>query len=180
MSPADRNSKELRTSVELLRQLLAKQLEMHEQLLSCIHQKREAIRTANVAVMTECCEREHRLTARLRELDLRRPGIVEHLARLLDMKARDPSAISACDIADRLEEPARGVMAALAAQLRETMRAVKREHSIVHHAADALSRHMSGIMQGVQAMLNQTGVYERRGRIVSALLSSVGSVDVKS
>lgn len=181
MSAADQKStKEVRTAVELLRQLLSKQIELHEQLLNCIHQKREAIRTANMPVMAECCEREHRLTERLRELDSRRPGIVTHLAKLLGMGAQHANAISATDIANRLDEPASGAIAALAAQLREKLREVRSEHSIVRQASEALSKHMTGIMQSVQAMLNQTGVYERRGRIVTASPRMTGSVDVKS
>lgn len=178
--PAVAPDRDLRTAVELLRQLLVKQLELHDQLLACVHSKREAIRTANIKEMTACCEREHRLTERLRELDGRRPGIVQHLARLLGIAETNANSISAMEIAERLEEPSQGVIAALAAQLRDRLRDVKRAHSIVRSASEALGRHMSGIMQGVQAMLNQTGVYERRGRIVSTTPTISGGVDLKS
>lgn len=181
MSGADHNkNKDLRTAVELLRQMLVKQIDLHEELLQCIHKKREAIRTANMPVMAECCEREHRLTERLRDLDLRRPKVVMHLANLVGLKAPHANAISATEIAKRLDEPMRGAVETLAAQLREKMQDVKREFSVVKQASEALSKHMTGIMQSVQAMLNQTGMYERRGRIVTASPTSVGSVDVKS
>jgi hypothetical protein len=182
MSGADQknNNKDLRTAVELLRQMLVKQIELHDELLSCIHRKREAIRRADMPVMTDCCQREHRLTERLRDMDLRRPGIVMHLANLVGLKAPHANAISATDIANRLDEPLRGAIETLAAQLREKMQDVKREHSIVKQASEALSRHMAGIMQSVQALLNQSGTYERRGRIVTASPTMTGSVDVKS
>ena len=56
---------------------------------------------------------------------------------------------------------------------------MRRESSIVAAAAQALARHMSGIMQSVNGALSRVGIYERRGRI------AVGSqldycIDMKS
>jgi len=56
-------------------------------------------------------------------------------------------------------------MTTLAGALREATAKVRRESSIVTAAAEALSRHMTGIMQTVNSALSRVGVYERRGRI---------------
>jgi len=176
--PADPD-KDRRTSIELLRQLLTKQIELHDQMLECVNRKREAIRAADVDALTKTCEREQVIVQRLLDLEQRREPLVKHLAGLLGMEQDDEESLTSSALAERLEEPSRGMVQALTAQLREKVLQLRNEHSIVRHAAEALSRHMSGIMQNVQSVMNQTRVYERRGRMAAATPVS-SSVDVKS
>ena len=173
------HEKQRRASVELLRQLLVRQLDTYRKLLDCARAKREAIRTARIDCVTEQCQREQKLLSALHELELKREPIVRHLAGLIGMAVNPNETITSTAIADRLDEPDRSTLQALTAQLRETIDDVKRVHSIVRQATDALSRHMNGVMQSVQAALNQSGVYERRGRLAHA--SQVArSVDLRS
>lgn len=176
--PAD-PVKDRRTSVELLRQLLVKQIELHDQMLECIDAKRRAIRAADVESLTRTCEKEQGIVQRLLDLESKRAPLVQHLAGLLGVSVDDQQQLTSTALAEQLDEPQRGAVQALAAQLRDKVVQVRREHSVVKGAAEALSRHMAGIMQNVQSVMNQTKVYERRGRLVSAT-HAVSSVDVRS
>ena len=51
----------------------------------------------------------------------------------------------------------------------EEVRTVRRESSIVTTAAEALRKHVTGIMQSVNRAISRAGTYERKGQI------SVGS-----
>lgn len=177
-SPPDLD-KDRRTSIELLRQLLSRQLRLHDQLLDCVNAKREAIRTADIDEITAQCQREQTIVTNLTDLELKRDPIVRHLASLLDLDVAAEQTITSSAIAEHLDEPHRGTLQALAAQLREKIVEVKRTHSIVRQASEALSRHMSGVMQSVNAALHQSGVYERRGRLAAAT-PVMRSVDLKS
>jgi hypothetical protein len=70
-------------------------------------------------------------------------------------------------------------LAAYADQLRSLIAEVKRQSSIVRNAAEALSRHMSGIVQTVHSALSRARVYSHRGQInLGVQLES--SLDLKS
>ena len=56
---------------------------------------------------------------------------------------------------------------------------VRTVSGMVRGAADALSRHMTGLMQSVQSVLASAKVYGRRGRLVSSGQNQY-CVDVKS
>jgi len=176
--PADAD-KDRRTSIELLRHLLTKQIELHDQMLDCVNRKREAVRQADVDGLTKTCEREQVIVQRLLDLEQRREPLVRHLAGLLGVEPADGQSLTSSALAEHLDEPNRGMLQALAAQLREKVLQVRKDHSIVRHAAEALSRHMAGIMQNVQSVMNQSKVYERRGRMAAAT-PAASSVDVKS
>lgn len=171
--------KERMASVELLRQLLARQLDLYDKLLQCATAKREAIRTADIDAVTSQCQREQTLLTSLHDLELKREPIVRHLAALLEIRVDADVAITSREIAERLDEPDRGALQALTAQLKQRIEEVRRTHSVIRQATDALSRHMNGVMQSVQTALNHSGVYERKGRLATAG-NMVRSIDITS
>ncbi len=177
--PVMHPDKERRANIELLRQLLSRQLDLHTRLLECIDAKREAIRTADIDEVTALCQREQKIMTTLNDLEIKREPIVRHLATLLELHLPTDKAITSGTIAAELDEPYKGTLQALAAQLRDRIGEVKHAHSIVRQASDALNRHMTGVMQSVQAAMNKTGVYERRGRLAHAT-PVMRSVDLRS
>ena len=70
-------------------------------------------------------------------------------------------------IAESVDEPDRTRLLALGEQLRSTMGQVRRASSVVRAAAEALDRHMAGIVHTVQSALSRARVYGSRGRLAA-------------
>jgi hypothetical protein len=168
---------DLSAPLDRLMRILAAQVERHRRLLACIEHKRGAIRTADIEGITRLCQAEQRIAHRLGELEKQRLALVGRFTELVSPKAAKPLSLQ--EIAALADPERRRRLEALAVTLRDLIGRVRRESSIVTAAANALSRHMTGIMQTVNAALSRVGVYERRGRIaVGAQMDFC--VDVKS
>lgn len=160
-----------------LEHILRSQLDGHQRLLKCIERKRQAIRTADITSVTSICSDENAVLLRLTELEKHRLELLGHLTQMTNPKASVPLTLN--EIAQTADEPQQSRMLALAAQLREALEQVKRQSSIVRAAADALARHMSGIVQTVHSALSRARIYGHRGNIaLGAQLQSI--VDLKS
>ena len=173
-TPSDRG---LQTEVELLKRMLAVQIDAQRTLLSCVQQKREAIRTANIDTITALCQQENEIIQKVATLEKKRLALVGRITQRVSPQAAKPLSLN--EIADAAGDGLGPRLRTQAQTLREAIQAVRRESSIVNAAAATLSRHMAGIMQTVNSALSRIGVYERKGRI------SVGTqmdfrVDLKS
>jgi hypothetical protein len=161
--PDDNAAVDLSALLERLARILSAQIERHRRLLSCIEKKRQAIRTADIDAITRLCQAEQAIVQRQGDLEKQRLALVGQFTGRLAPDAARP--LSLREIAAAAEPPQRERLEALAEALRGATEKVRRESSIVTAAADALSRHMTGIMQSVNSALSRVGVYERRGRI---------------
>ncbi|MDY7107796.1 MAG: flagellar protein FlgN [Planctomycetota bacterium] len=168
---------DLSASLDRLMRILAAQVDRHRRLLTCIERKRQAIRGADIDGITKLCQAEQRIAHRLGELEKQRLALVGRLTERTAPRAAKP--LSLREIAALADPERRRRLEALAETLREMIGRVRRESSIVTAAANALSRHMTGIMQTVNAALSRVGVYERRGRIAVGTQMDF-CVDVKS
>ena len=173
----ERSAGDITSHVELLMRMLAHQFEAYKKLLSCIEQKRQAIRSADIDGIMSLCKVENTIVRRIGDIEKKRLALVGRITGQLAPDADKP--LSPSEIGDLIDEPQRTELTTLAAQLRETVLTVRKESSIVKSAADALSLHMSGIMQTINSALSRVGVYERRGRI-SVCAQMEFCVDLKS
>ncbi len=160
-----------------LEEILQEQLRAYGQLLDYLGRKREAVRTADMELMTAICEKENGIAQRLAELEKGRLSLVGVLTEALAPAAQAPLTMPR--IAESIEEPARGRLLALAAQLRSAVQETRRASSVVRMAAEALARHMAGIRQTVQTVMSRAQVYGRRGQIAAGEQAQF-CVDVKS
>ena len=160
-----------------LQEAMAAQLEDHQRLLRCIERKEAAIRSADIEAVTRICQEENGIAQRLGELEKQRLGLVGRITESLHPGAETPLTVSA--IAEAIDDPARTRLLALGEQLRATVGQVRRASSVVRSAAEALSRHMTGIRQTVESALSRAGVYGKRGRIALGAQLQF-SVDIKS
>ena len=168
-----RQSPELQAALCALEQLLRAQLESHQTLLKCIERKREAISVADVDSINAMCQKENAIAQRLAQQENKRQWITRELSTA---PAEDPLTVT--QVAEQADEPQRTRLLALAGQLREAVTAVKRESSIVRAAADALSRHLGGLMESMRAAIGKAGTYGRRGRLALDA-QPYSSVDMK-
>lgn len=126
--------------------MVLKQLtERHEQLLSLMQRQREALRCADHRGVSELSRLENALVKAIADLEKRRLELVAELTRVVDPAAGQPMRMR--DLAERLEEPARGRLLVLRQQLRERIGQVKDESSVTRRATEALMKHMQGLVQ---------------------------------
>lgn len=160
-----------------LRRILRGQLEGHKRLLACIDGSREAVRKADMQAIEQHCRKEHEIADRLAELEKARLQLVGALTATLRPQSAEPLTLT--QIAEALDDPRRRDLLAVADELRATVDQVRRRSSVVRAAAEALARHMDGLVQTVQAAFSRAQVYGRRGRIATAGQRQF-CIDVKS
>jgi hypothetical protein len=175
--PADQPAFKLSEAADLLERMLRAQLDGHQRLLKSIESKRQAIRAADIDAITAQCAQENQILQKLGEVEKRRLELTGRVTAALKPQAERPLKVS--EIAEVAGEPNKTRLLAISAQLREVIGEVKKQSSIVRSAADALSRHMTGIAQTVNTALSRARVYSSRGRIaVGTQLQSM--VDLKT
>ena len=152
-------------------------LEGQKKLLACMERKREAIRRADIGVVTETCVQEHTLIQRMSELEKHRLRLVGALTERIDPGAERPATLGM--IAEMLDEEPGQHLLAVGAELLDAVREVRRQSTVLRSAAEALSRHMSGIAQTVHSALSRAGVYGRAGKVALGAQMEF-SVDLKS
>ncbi|MHC4968830.1 MAG: flagellar export chaperone FlgN [Planctomycetota bacterium] len=161
--------------IALLERILRGQLDDHKRMLDCIERNREAVRNADMEAIKLVCQDQNSLAQHLAELEKVRLTTVGRLTESLQPQAATPLSVS--QIAEAVGEPAGPRLTALADQLRATVQEVRRASTVVRTAADALARHMSGLMQTVHSALTRARVYSRRGRLATGAQSRF-SIDV--
>ena len=167
----------LQTMSAQLEKTLRALLEGQKKLLGCMERKREAIRRADLGLVTEICIQENTLTQRMSELEKHRLWLVGALTEQIDPSAERPATLGM--IAEMLEEEPCRRLLAIGAELRDAVREVRRQSTVLRSTAEALARHMSGIAQTVHSALSRAGVYGRAGKVALGAQLEF-SVDLKS
>ena len=144
-----------------LQEILDTQSEGYRRLLATIERQRDAVRTADLAVVPEIAEVQRKIVGRLAVLDERREVAGRALATAMGI---DPES-SVSSIATHLPITAADRLEVRAAELRGLVEQARREQSLLKSAGEALAKHMAGIVQSVTGALSGTGVYGRRGRL---------------
>ncbi len=158
----DRTLAELETA-------LKQQTSAHEELLSLIARKRDAVRSANHAEVARCCGLENGCVQKITELEKQRLALVGDLTLAIDPAASSPLPLR--ELAERLAEPARGRVLVLRQALRERIERVHRENAIAKRAIGSLVSHMQGIMQTIGGAVTGVAVYSREGGLPPAALA---------
>lgn len=161
-------------TLEALERVLHAELADHHVLLADLDAKREAIRIANVYRINEITRREEQVLQRMGQRAQQRKQLGERAAQAARIEAAPFSALLAMsqdDQAERLREMKR--------ELESAGQEVKRRSTVVRSAAEALSRHMAGVLQTVTGALSRAGVYSRRGTLQLGQ-ATASSVDVQS
>jgi len=144
-----------------LETVLRDELAAHEQLLVTMDRKLEAMRRADNDVLTRCCREENGLIQRIGDLEKQRLQQVAAWTQQIDPQA--PAPLRMGELAQRLDEPARGRVLVLRAQLLERMQQVRQRGGALRRAADTLVAHMQGLMQSIGGALAGAQTYGRRG-----------------
>ena len=155
--------------VAQLEATLAQQLHEHDQLLELIQRKRQALRAADHRLVADCCRQENGRVQRIGELEKQRLLLAGELTLLLVPGATEPLRLDA--LAQRLAEPAQGRLLVLRQQLRQRMEQVRHDAGIAQRAAEALARHMQGLVQTLSGVMSGGAAYGRAGAPTRAALA---------
>jgi hypothetical protein len=157
--------------------MLRQQVEHQRSLIALVKRKREAIRIADFPAIQNLCKHEQRVIGAVTALERQREACTRKLTAVVSPGAREALTISgiAQAIGGNLQEE----LLKAADELRELMRQLQHESSVVRRAAEALSGHMTGIMQAVQGAFSATPTYGAKGRIRGGAQLEY-SVDVQS
>ena len=132
-------------------------------LQACLQHRREAIRSANAETLVRLVDEEHHLTRALAQIDAQRSHVVAALTRAVAPGRTNPLRLT--ELLDRLDAEQSTRLTERAETLRQLTREIRHDGQVLRQATEALSRHMAGIMQSVQGVLSQAGVYQKQGRL---------------
>lgn len=145
-----------------LQTVLQQQVEAHEQLLTLLQRKRDGLRTADAKSVMACCALENEKVQLISELEKQRLCVIAALTLSLDPQAAAPLRLA--DLAEQLPEPVRGRLLVLRQQLVERMTRVAEASTVARRAAEALGRHMHGLVQSIGAISTGVATYGQRGK----------------
>lgn len=139
--------------------LLSALIDAHRQMLALTVEHRAAIARADGQGVERCTQQQAALASKIASLDEQRARLVAALA------GPSPATPTITAVAQKLPEPVRGRIVALAAALRELLVKLQREVAVVRAATQSLVAHMDGLTQQVARVLSHARLYGPRGRI---------------
>jgi flagellar biosynthesis/type III secretory pathway chaperone len=163
--------------VERLEQVLREACELNAQLLTCLREEREALRTADTANLAQRLRCERELVDAIDRLEQRRKVVTGALATTLGLET-DGEEIRLREIAGKIGEPHESQLNQLGGELRTLIEQVREEGGVMRESCASLLNHVRGLMQTLRAGLSETKVYGPDGRIGGP--ASAGAVDVKT
>ena len=158
--------------LDQLEQCLSSMTVQHEQLLSLVRRKQEAMRMAQPQLVIDCCERENEHVQTITRIEKRRQAVIGQITAELTPGARLPMTLS--QIADAIAEPRRGRLLVMQMRLRQLMQQIQHDNAVCRRATEGLMRHVTGVMQKVTAVVGAANTYGRRG-VANASPATVSS-----
>lgn len=146
-----------------LEQVLREQLAAHEHMSALLDQKLAALRRADHAQVARLAQEENAQVQRLAELEKQRLNLVAGLTLAVEPGAPEPMRMA--QLAERLQEPVRGKLLVLRAELRKRMEEVQKRAAVARRAAETLVLHMQGLMQSITGALAGVSTYGRAGTV---------------
>ncbi|GEM_PF-4241841 len=163
--------------VQRLGQILREAITLNQNLLQCITDSQECLRTANTARLVLCLKKEREFVDSIDRLEQRRKVVAATLASALGITCDNEVRLS--DLAEAVGEPAQSLLIELGESLRESITAVQQAGGVLRESCESLLGHVSGLMQTIQAGLSKTKLYGRDGRIgVNAAMC--GGLDLRT
>ena len=138
----------------------ASQEEAHTGMLSAIDEGEEALRTGRIDLFVEACRRQQSLAIGMQRLESDRMDLIRSFP---SGRGGGRDSIDSI-IAEAPEELGQRIRHAID-RLRPLVHQTRQRCAVVRNAVGALSKHMSGLLQGVYGVLGRPGTYGRLGTI---------------
>lgn len=176
-NPIDRAGDIVTRAGAVLIELLERQAEVHDRLVEHLESKRAAVRTADVEAVGRICEVEKDLAIEIETLENRRRDVVRDLTAVLEPGRAEP--LELVEVADRLAPDVGRRLRELRDRLRTTLTEAVRLSGIVNAAAEAIGRHINGVVDALGRVLAPPVTYGRRGRMNQTATTSA-RLDLRS
>lgn len=168
----------MNAELDALEKLLRAHLEGHARMLGCMGCKSEALRHARIEAVTDLVTQEQAIMQQLGEIERHRLALTRRITRMLQPDADE--AMSLKEILTTVtDESRRSRLTKLADELHDSVDQVRSKSSMLRSAAEALAKHMAGVMQTVHSALSRAGVYSPKGNVAVGTQLDY-SIDIKS
>jgi len=151
---------------------------LHEQLLTLMDSKLDAMKRADVAAMCLCGEQEQAILKRLHEREGFRAQLMDVIGEELGMNSRTARAVAVSQLAPRLAEPERTELLASADQLRAMVLRVRQANRVVGVVSREILNHLRWVFAAVRPKDEKPTCYSDEGVLVSptgmAIFETVG------
>lgn len=161
---------------EQLLRILTGMEEIHEDLLECLGNKREAVRRADPGALGEANERELRIIGQLMDLDRSRRTAVRQISRATIGEAREDVPVS--DLVGHLPEEVQSDLLEARGRLRGLVARARDESRILRETCGILRNHVEGLVQRMHGEMSRSKVYGRSGRIENES-SACATLDIR-
>jgi len=146
---------------------------LHEELLAVIRQKLTAIRHADIEGLGSCQAREQFLSDRIRQREGLRQQLVQLIGKELGMTAEQTVRLPLSSLAERLTEPRRSQLLALAASTRQVVLAVDHNNKVSALVMGEMLKHFRQVCLAMARTGMSTGTYSSGGRMAPDLPARV-------
>ena len=150
--------------VEVLERVLGDLLTSHHELMRLAERHRSCLRDADGPGVTEVSLERDRVNARILRLNEERVEILGALADGLG----DAKAITLGTLMTSLGPERSGRLRALADELKTSIEACRREHSVLRDATAMFAGHLQGVLTRAVELCAPARTYTNRGRMASA------------
>ncbi|MBI1336356.1 MAG: hypothetical protein GC164_05280 [Phycisphaera sp.] len=144
-----------------LEAVLREQLTANERLGELVAEKLDAMRRSDHRRVVACSALENQQLKRLTTLENERLELVAALTLMVKPGATEPMRMG--ELAQAMCEPARGRLLVLREMLRSKMEEVRQKAGVARQSAQALSNHMSGLIQTVGGAVTGVATYSQKG-----------------
>jgi len=133
-------------SISSLLESLNGLMTLHHELTQVVHEKVRRMRRADVDALRQSAAEEQTLVARIAEAEGVRRQLMEKAGRSLGMSAARARAMTVRQLAERLPEPIRGKLFAMAQSLQRTMSELTRANRIAGMASGRVLQHLGNVL----------------------------------
>jgi hypothetical protein len=144
--------------------------QLHDELLTVVHDKLDQMRAGSIEGMQTCAQREEALVACIAEQEGLRKQLLDVIGRGFGAAPQRARNWTASELADRLIEPQRGVLLEAARRLRTSIAEVARANRMAGLVAQEVLKHFRHIFTAVAGgSATQPAGYSPRGDVVSVI-----------
>ncbi|MEE9297401.1 MAG: flagellar export chaperone FlgN [Phycisphaerae bacterium] len=154
--------------IDALLILLERLEQLHQQLHETLRRKLDLMRRADIDELRVCVDAEQALVTRISEQEGLRKQLMEQIGRACGMSADVARKLPARRLADRLPQPGKSRLQALAGRLRVAVERVKKVNDLVNRVTSEVLTHMAAVFSAVVATDAPASGYTDRGRTVQS------------
>lgn len=154
--------------VESLLVLLERLEGLHLELRAVLDDKLESMRKSDMETLQDCVERESVLTTRISEQEGLRKQLMERICRGYGIASQTARRLPARRLADRLDEPQRGKINAMADRLKAAVMEVSKLNALIGRVSSQILKYLGEIFTEVRGAEASPVVYSKYGQTAAA------------